>query len=119
MASTRGLNRRWKPLAEALVQVLREYGPYRITSGKRSRSEQVTLYQRWLRGDPGVMTPAPPGHSQHERGYAVDIANPHVKPKDDANLRAIGEAWRAAGGVWGGEADPVHFEAPKSWTGRA
>lgn len=119
MASTRGLQPAFRPYAEMLAGWLRQQGPYRITSGRRTRAEQVQLYQRWLRGDPGVLTPAPPGRSQHERGWAVDLAQPGVHPKDDPLLEALGLWWRSVGGVWGGAADPVHFEAPKAWTGRA
>jgi hypothetical protein len=42
----------------------------------------------------------------------------NVDPEDDELLVEMGERWREAGGVWGGEKDPVHFEAPKAWTGR-
>ena len=88
-----------------------------LTSAKRSRMDQARLYNRWRAG----LSPfpaLPPGRSQHERGLAVDIARRGVDPSDDDLLAALGAAWRKAGGVWGGEVDPVHFEAPKAWTGR-
>ncbi len=119
MADTRGLRPEFKRAADYLVEVLREYGAFRVTSGLRTRAEQEELYQRWLRGDPGVLTPAPPGRSQHEKGWAIDVAQPGVPPKEDEILAAAGEWWRSLGGVWGGASDPVHFEAPRSWTGRA
>ncbi len=119
MADFRGLRDEWRPYAELLLDILREYGSYRVTSGLRSYTDQVSLYNRWLRGDPGIMTPARPGRSQHERGWAVDLADPRMPPKEDENLDALGQWWRSIGGVWGGPADPVHFEAPKAWTGRA
>lgn len=119
MAGTRGLQPAFKPYAELLLNWLRGQGSYRVTSGRRSHAEQVQLYNRWLRGDPSIMTPALPGHSQHERGWAVDLADPRIPPKEDGTLFALGEWWRSVGGVWGGAADPVHFEAPRAWTGRA
>lgn len=119
MADTRRLQPAFKQLADLLLEFLREVGPYRVTSGYRSRGEQQELYNRWLAGDPGVLTPAPPGRSQHERGWAVDLAQPGVSPKEDENLLSLGAWWRGVGGVWGGPSDPVHFEAPKAWTGRS
>jgi LAS superfamily LD-carboxypeptidase LdcB len=101
------------------VQLARNTDPrFRVTSAKRSTTEQVALYQRWLRGDPGVFTPAYPGTSQHEKGWALDMARRNVHPKEDEALAALGNWWRSQGGVWGGSSDPVHFEAPKAWTGR-
>lgn len=120
MADTRLLQPDFQPLADFLLDLLRQFDRgFRITSAKRSYTEQVSLYNRWLAGDPGIMTPARPGFSQHERGWAVDIARPGTAPQEDELLAALGRWWRELGGVWGGERDPVHFEAPKTWTGRA
>lgn len=120
LADTRQLQPDFRPWAELLLEVLRDEDPgYRITSAKRSFTEQVALYARWLAGAVGIYTPARPGTSQHERGWAVDIASPRTDPKADPLLAELGRAWRSAGGVWGGEKDPVHFEAPKEWTGRS
>lgn len=118
MPSTNGLNVRFRPYADALLKAARSLdGRFVITSAKRSRQDQTRLYNKWKRG--GSPFPAlPPGRSQHERGWAVDLARLGVPAEDDELLSELGRAWRAAGGVWGGEADPVHFEAPKSWTGR-
>lgn len=119
MPSTRGLQAAFRPYADLLVRLARNTDPrFRITSGKRSTLEQVQLYQRWLGGDPNVFTPAYPGTSKHERGFAIDIARRGVHPKEDEALATLGNWWRAQGGVWGGSGDPVHFEAPKAWTGR-
>ena len=88
---------------EATAMVARSGGVLRVTSGRRSMSEQKRLYQRYLSG----LSPypaAPPGHSEHERGAAVDAV---VEPR--WMLYALGEAWQGVGGVWGGERDPVHF----------
>lgn len=118
MANTRQLNPAFRRIADRLLAAMRTLGPFVITSAYRSPTEQAQLYERFKRGEGGLYTVLPPGRSQHERGFAVDIARPNVRPKEDALLHAVGAWWRAQGGVWGGEADPVHFEAPKSWTGR-
>ncbi len=119
MASTRHLQERFRPLADWLIEAFKSLDPdFVITSAYRSPEDQQRLYDRWLAGDPEVLTPAPPGRSQHERGWAVDIARAGVDAKEDPVLAAAGRWWRSHGGVWGGEADPVHFEAPKAWTGR-
>lgn len=77
----------------------------------------MRLYNRWLSGQ-SPYPALPPGTSQHERGFAVDIARLGLRASEDPILHELGRMWRAMGGVWGGEADPVHFEAPKAWTGR-
>lgn len=119
MANTRGLQRPFRPWAESLISYARAHDPaFRITSAKRTFMEQVRLYYDWLAGKLGIYTPARPGTSQHEKGWAIDMARPGVDPKEDDVLALIGREWRALGGVWGGASDPVHFEAPKSWTGR-
>lgn len=90
-----------------------------LTSAYRSPTDQAALFERFRRGEPGLYTVLPPGRSQHERGWAVDIARVGVTPKQDQLLAQLGQLWRSWGGVWGGQADPVHFEAPKAVTGRA
>jgi len=120
MASTRGLDPRYQPIAERLLAHLKSLsGGFVLTSGLRSHDDQVRLYEKFLRGEGGVYTVLPPGRSQHERGLAVDIARIGVEPKQDPILKAVGVWWRTQGGVWGGEADPVHFEATRAWTGRS
>ncbi len=42
-----------------------------VTSGWRSYAEQAALYARYLAGGPLA---APPGHSSHESGQAVDVS---------------------------------------------
>lgn len=120
MASTRELRPEFRPWADLLLDVLNQYGDgYRATSTLRTYADQERLYADWLAGKPGIYTPARPGTSMHELGWAVDIANPDTDPKADDLLHQLGAAWRELGGVWGGDRDPVHFEAPKVWTGRA
>lgn len=73
----------------------------RITSTRRTRAQQVRLYNRWLDG----LQPYPvarPGTSRHERGLAMDLVT-----TDNA---ALGAWWRSEGGRWVGPKDPVHFD---------
>lgn len=120
MANTRDLDPRFRPVAEALITYMRSVDPrFVITSGRRTRAEQEELWAKFQRGDPSQpYPPLPPGRSQHERGFAVDIARFGTSAAEDRDLREWGRWWRSLGGVWGGDRDPVHFEAPKSWTGR-
>lgn len=76
----------------------------RVTSARRSSSEQAKLYRRFLAGQSRFPV-ARPGTSKHEQGRAIDIvARPEV-------LRRLGEAWERAGGRWGGRFnDEIHFE---------
>jgi hypothetical protein len=119
MAGTEDLDEDFRPYAEAWYQFLRSIDPrFVITSARRSSTDQQRLYERMLEqkaaGEP-YFTTLPPGHSQHERGLAVDIARFGVPAADDDLLREAGAAWRSWGGTWGGESDPVHFGAPKNW----
>lgn len=79
----------------------------RITSTRRSHSEQSRLYRRFLAG--GSQYPvAPPGSSAHEFGMAFDMV-----VVGEANQNDLGQVWESWGGVWGGRAsDPIHFEYP-------
>ena len=118
MPGTAKLNRRFAPMAKALLKWAKGLdGRFRFTSTFRSSTDQARLYNAWLRGD-SPFPALPPGRSQHERGLAVDMARFGVPAEGDDLLREVGRAWREAGGVWGGEKDPVHFEAPKALTGR-
>lgn len=47
---------------------------------------------------------APPGSSLHEKGRAFDMIGTAEE------LAHLGREWRKMGGVWGGRADPIHFE---------
>lgn len=96
-----GLDSRLAPWAFALLG--RARAPYTITSVRRSDAQQRRLYERYLRV--GGLPAAPPGRSAHQFGLAWDMVAP------DAELRRLGALWRRWGGVWGGERDPVHFEA--------
>jgi D-alanyl-D-alanine carboxypeptidase len=119
VANLEGLDPQFYPWAVWWVDFLRSYDPRLVvTSAFRSTSEQIDLWNRYQAGGTGVYTPLPPGRSQHERGFAVDLARLGVSAISDPFLAEAGSLWRQLGGVWGGERDPVHFEAPKAWTGR-
>lgn len=72
------------------------------TSGDRSIAYQAQLYDEWRRGLRRYPV-APPGRSMHNYGRAFDLFA--------HNLPELGRIWTAWGGRWGGESDPVHFEA--------
>ncbi len=77
----------------------------RVTSTRRSSSEQRRLYSRYLAGQAGFPV-APPGYSAHEYGEAFDMV---VTPM--AALADVGETWQSWGGAWNPN-DAVHFELP-------
>ncbi len=47
----------------------------RITSGFRSMTQQETIYEDGRDGSGTIISDAPPGHSLHNYGYAVDIVD--------------------------------------------
>lgn len=104
----RGLIPELMPYAQALVDAARRAGLQpRITSVRRSRLTQESLYRRWLNGT-SPYPAAPPGTSKHEVGLAFDITL-----SDMRRLRDLGTAWESFGDgfVWGGRFhDPIHFD---------
>ncbi len=91
-----------------LARILFGFQP-RFLSGFRTREEQTALFRFNPSGNPSAF----PGTSQHEFGFAYDLA-PDVKPGDASyaaridQLRALG---LALGMRWGGPADPQHWQA--------
>lgn len=75
----------------------------RVTSTRRSRSQQAKLYARFRAGQ-SPYPALPPGLSAHQFGYAFDMVS--------LDLADVGYTWQTWGGKWGGKADPVHFEFP-------
>jgi hypothetical protein len=75
-----------------------------VTSTRRSTFEQSQLYTAYLLGA-SKYPAAPPGQSMHEFGRAFDVVAPV------AVLNQLGRIWEYVGGRWGGEIDPIHFEA--------
>jgi len=95
-----GLQPWLRPYARALVEGLAGY--VKVTSVYRSFTDQLGL---WLRRNRNPYPVAPPGSSKHQQGRAWDMTgSPEV-------LRYAGQIWESWGGRWGGEADPIHFEA--------
>ena len=97
-----------QPFARDLVDAAGAAGLQpRVTSTRRSYSEQRRLYSRYLAGISGYPV-APPGHSAHEYGWAFDMV---VSPM--SALSDVGDYWEQKGGVWGGHyGDEVNFEYP-------
>lgn len=101
MSWTRGLVPWLRGPAGSLVALAR--GRVKVTSVRRSRTEQLRLWNN-RRNNPYPV--APPGTSKHELGRAWDMVG------DAVLLRQLGEIWERAGGRWGGRfGDPIHFEA--------
>jgi hypothetical protein len=59
-----------------------------ITSGFRSKAKQQILYDLYLAGKGNLA--AKPGSSNHEKGLAVDIANPKLQAKSDDIFKSFG-----------------------------
>ena len=80
----------------------------RITSGVRTMAQQQQIYDEGRLEDGTVVSEAPPGHSLHNYGFAVDIAD-RIKGYniDWPQLIAIG-AYCGLGN--GGVGDEPHFE---------
>jgi hypothetical protein len=93
-----------EPALQPWARWLLSLWPYgQLTSTLRSYEEQARLYENFLRGY--ARYPAlPPGQSLHEIGRAFDYVAP------DYILEQLGQIWIEAGGTWGGERDPIHFE---------
>jgi LAS superfamily LD-carboxypeptidase LdcB len=97
-------------MAEALLRLARKFGPYHITSSCRSTRQQERLYKAYLAGESDYPV-APPGHSAHQRGLAIDIARDDMDPHSDLFLHTLGQSWAAADPAlrWSAT-DPIHFE---------
>jgi hypothetical protein len=103
---TNGLADEMADAARALVDAAGRAGLQpRVTSTKRTRSEQARLYRRFLAGAAGFPV-APPGFSAHEYGEAFDMVTSPMEALED-----VGYTWQQWGGGWN-PADAVHFELP-------
>jgi hypothetical protein len=101
-SSLDGLEPWLRPYAEYLTGLA---GPRAVVSSvRRTRAEQARLYRRYLAGQ-SRFPAAPPGRSLHELGRAWDLVAPPEW------LLYLGRVWQSWGGRWGGERDPIHFEA--------
>jgi hypothetical protein len=85
------------------------YGYFlRITSGFRSLAQQQQIYDEGRLEDGEVVTEAPPGHSMHNYGFAVDIVDRWKGYNIDwSQLIAIGAYCGLSNG---GVGDYPHFE---------
>jgi hypothetical protein len=115
--SLRTLAPGFRETAQAFFKQLRRDYPgagFTITSARRSRREQLRLYQAFLRGQNDGLPASPPGYSDHEMGLAFDMARLNTDPLVDSVLAEAGRRWMKMGQVWGGvwqARDPVHFAA--------
>lgn len=98
MSWTSGLRPALRPYAEALVARFR--GRLQVTSVRRSRTQQLQLWNSRHRNPYPV---APPGSSLHEYGLAWDMVGPPEL------LEQAGRIWNSMGGHWS-PADEIHFE---------
>jgi hypothetical protein len=97
----------FQPFARDLVHAAGQAGLQpRVTSTRRTPTQQARLYRRWQSGL-SPLPAAPPGTSAHEFGYAFDMV---VSPWEA--LADVGYTWQQWGGIWGGDRDPVHFQFP-------
>lgn len=81
----------------------------RFLSGFRSREEQTALFRFNPSGNPVAF----PGTSQHEFGFAYDLA-PDVEPGVATyreKLHQLSHLGLALGMRWGGPDDPQHWQA--------
>lgn len=61
---------------ECFIPAAAVYGyDLRITSGFRSMTEQAQIYEEGRDGTGTIVSEAPPGHSLHNYGYAVDVVD--------------------------------------------
>lgn len=109
MADISTLQPALQPWARWILENGRRFaGRMVVTSALRSRIEQKRLYDRYLLGQSNI--PAnPPGTSEHETGWAFDLATAGVDPFDDKVLPWLGKWWSYYGGYYAGPRDPVHF----------
>lgn len=98
-----------QPYAVNLVNIAAAAGlSPRVSSARRSHSQQALLYRRFLAGQ-SRFPAAPPGNSAHELGLAFDLWI-----NDEDQLGDLGTVWEGWGGTWGGRfRDPIHFEGPR------
>ena len=109
MADLNTLHPQLIPWAKWLRDVGKYYdGRLVVTSAFRSMRKQQELYCKWRSGK-SPYPAAPPGQSMHNYGLAFDMARIGVNPRQDPLLAYLGEVWQMVGGVYGKEADPVHF----------
>jgi D-alanyl-D-alanine carboxypeptidase-like protein len=114
-AGIRGLQTRAQPIVRAFLNHLAKHGiSARITSTRRSPSEQAKLYAAAQSGK-SRFPAAPPGRSTHATGLAFDVIFNHLTPPAQPPYpwpyEAVGQLWESLGYTWGGRfGDPIHFD---------
>lgn len=105
-----GLDKSFSPKAAEVFLLLHFYGASPvITSGYRSPEYQAQLVKRYKAGDPGILSPLPPGKSLHQHkdwlgrpaSWAIDI--------DHHNNSLAAIIAKYLGLFWAGPKDWVHF----------
>lgn len=90
-----------EPWLQAPARWLVTYFRLKVTSARRSYTEQLHLYLTQFSNPYPV---APPGKSWHQAGRAFDaVGDPQV-------LAMAGSVWNRMGGTWH-PSDPIHFQA--------
>lgn len=111
MADLKKLAPYLQPYAQYLYKIGKYYDPLlMVTSGFRSPRKQAQLYEAYIRGSSRIPA-APPGRSLHGYGLAFDLARIGKDPFNDPLLNWLGAVWESWGGQYGGQRDPVHFQA--------
>jgi hypothetical protein len=80
-----------------------------IASGYRSTEKQQELYDRWLKGDKTVFTPAKPGTSPHERVNWLGRPAARCFDCQLTDYLSGAKIAQALGISYGYPSDPVHF----------
>ena len=114
-AKTMGLLEKQQVFMRLLPQLIHKAHSlgYEVTLGDGYRDPRVF-------GKMGTMRGYGRASSAHKQRLAIDLnlfrSGQWLQSTEDH--LPLGKYWESLGGVWGGESDPVHFEAPKAWTGR-
>lgn len=92
------------PWASALLELA--HFPLEVTSVVRGWTLQSRLFRRSQSGLHAFPV-APPDCdcATHMRGISWDMIGPLEE------LQRLGRIWQSWGGIWGGAADPIHFQA--------
>jgi RHS repeat-associated protein len=100
------LDRSFYPLVLQFIENNKENGvTTNFTSAFRTYADQMNL-----QNDPNATTPAPPGKSLHEAGFAVDIKWSLIpRNKQESVVKNASDAGLSWGGQFSQIPDPVHF----------
>lgn len=102
-----------------MAEMLKDEFTFRVTQGLRSWDEQAKLYAQGRTTPGSIVTKAPPGHSYHNFGLAVDVVPFDSDNRPDWNtshpqwkrLIAVGESLGlVSGSEWRTFPDYPHFQ---------